>query len=106
MFGLCFCLESEVQIQRASAGRGGPPGREYARAGTGRRGRVSGQQRGVFAAPVARKFPVCLRHLIQGVLDYSADIIAGSLSGKIAYVAVALTGYHVRVAQQFRDDVN
>jgi hypothetical protein len=49
MFGLYFCLESEVQIQRASASRGGLLGPESARAGNGGRAGHSGPERSSFA---------------------------------------------------------
>jgi hypothetical protein len=44
-----FESQAEVQIQAASARRSGPPGPETARAGNGRRGRVSGPEMDILA---------------------------------------------------------
>jgi hypothetical protein len=49
MFGLSFCLESEVEIQWASARRGSRRGPETARAGNGRRAGHSGPEVGILA---------------------------------------------------------
>jgi len=81
-------LSATVAIQGWSV-----PGR-----GTAERWLTLGSRGAFYRPPVARKFPARLRHLIKCIFDDSADVIAGSLGGKIADVAIALTGYHIYVS--------